>query len=67
MASHAKARAGFIARLVQSNHPSIDAARDLILEAKALEAIFAASRNTAKRRKAAHDRLDGVTPGEGFA
>jgi hypothetical protein len=34
---------------------TIEAARELILEARGLEAIFAASRNTARRRKRARD------------
>jgi hypothetical protein len=41
--------------MVRANHVTIDAARELILEARGLEAIFVASRNTA-RRKAARDR-----------
>jgi hypothetical protein len=37
--------------LVQLNHLDIAIARETILEARALEAIFTASRNTAKRRQ----------------
>jgi hypothetical protein len=36
--------------LVELNHLSIEAAREPVLEARGLEAIFVASRNTAKRR-----------------
>jgi hypothetical protein len=45
-----KTKAGLVL-LVQLNHLDIDIARATILEARALEAIFTASRNTAKRRQ----------------
>jgi hypothetical protein len=41
--------------MVRANHITIEAARELILEARGLEAIFVASRNTARRRKRARD------------
>jgi four helix bundle protein len=37
--------------LVELDHLNIDGARETILEARALEAIFTASRNTARRRQ----------------
>jgi len=40
-------------RMVELNHLTIDLARDLILESRGLEAILAASRDTARRRKRA--------------
>jgi hypothetical protein len=42
--------------MVRANQVPIEAARELILGARGLEAIFVASRNTARRRKAARDR-----------
>lgn len=68
-----KAKAALVL-LVQLEHVSIHASHELILEARGLEAIFRASRNTAKKRargrmvsrrnpseRAAH-ALDGKTP-----
>ena len=61
VARHAKrARASLLA-LVQANHLSIETARELILEAKALESIFTASRNTARRRKTARENRRSTT------
>jgi four helix bundle protein len=56
VARHAKRVRRMLLALVQANHLSIETARELILEARGLEAIFTASRNTAKRRKAARQR-----------
>jgi hypothetical protein len=56
VARQAKRARRMLLGLVQDNHLSIDTARELILEAKGLEAIFAASRDTAKRRKATRQR-----------
>ena len=42
--------------MVRANHITIEAARELILEARGLEAIVVASRNTARRRKAQRGR-----------
>jgi predicted TIM-barrel enzyme len=53
VARQAKRARTLLLALVQANQLSIETARALILEAKALESIFAASRNTAKRRKTA--------------
>jgi len=41
--------------MVHADHVTIEAAREVILEARGLEAIFVASRNTARRRKATRD------------
>ncbi len=50
VASNAKRARGALVLLVELGNVSIDAARETILEARGLEAIFTASRNTAKRR-----------------
>ena len=50
VARNAKKAKASLVMLVQLDHISIDVAREVILEAKALEAIFVASRNTAKKR-----------------
>ena len=50
VARNAKKAKASLVMLVQLDHISIDVAREAILEAKALEAIFVASRNTAKKR-----------------
>ena len=42
--------------LIQLDHVTIEAARELFLEAKGLEAIFKASRNRAMRRKRSRSR-----------
>jgi len=52
---HTKKAKASLVLLVELDHLSIGAARELILEARGLEAIFVASRNTAKRR--AHRRM----------
>jgi hypothetical protein len=51
VARNAKKAKAALVMLVQVNHLDIDIARETILEARALEAIFSASRNTAKRRR----------------
>jgi four helix bundle protein len=56
VARHAKRARRMLLALVQDNYLSIEIARELLLEAKGLEAMFAASRNTAKRRRAARQR-----------
>ena len=50
VARHAKRARTCLVLLVELNHISIDAAREVILDGRGLEAIFTASRNTAKRR-----------------
>jgi hypothetical protein len=50
VARNAKRAKSALVLLVQLDHLSIKDARDLIFEARGLEAIFIASRNTAKRR-----------------
>src|SRR4051812_49142149 len=50
VAREAKRARGNLQMLLQLNHVTIESARDVLLEARALEAIFRASRNTAKRR-----------------
>jgi hypothetical protein len=50
VARHAKRAKAALVLLVQLNLISIEVVRDLILEARGLEAIFLASRNTAKKR-----------------
>jgi hypothetical protein len=52
VARHAKRARALLQDMVQARFVSIYQARQLILEAKALEAIFRASRNTARRRRA---------------
>ena len=54
-----RARAG-LQLLLQLNHVTIADARDLMIEARAFEAIFVKSRNTAKRRH--RDSLAGRIP-----
>lgn len=53
VARHAKRSRTLLLDLVQGSHVSIDTAREVM---KGLEAIFAASRSTARRRKAARER-----------
>jgi four helix bundle protein len=53
VARHAKRVRRMLLALVQANYLAIETARELILEARGLEAIFTASRKTARRRKAA--------------
>ena len=50
VARHAKKAVACLVLLVELRHLPIEAARETILEARALEAIVAATRNTAKRR-----------------
>lgn len=50
VARNAKKAKVDLVMLVQLDYISIDIAREVILEAKALEAIFVASRNTSKKR-----------------
>ena len=64
VAIQAKRTRASLQLLLQLNHVTIEAARDLLFEARGLEAIFVASRNTAKRRHRA--RLGGAGTG-GFA
>lgn len=49
-ARHAKRATACLVLLLELNHVSIEEAREVILEARGLQAIFTASRNTAKRR-----------------
>lgn len=58
VAKQAKRARADVQMLLQLNHVTIEACRDLLLEARALEAIFRASRNTAKKRQKA--RLAGA-------
>jgi len=48
--SHARKATRLLRRLLDSNYLRIETARDIVLESRALTAIFEASRNTAKRR-----------------
>jgi hypothetical protein len=50
VASNAKKARGALVLLLEMGHVSIEAVREVILEARGLEAIFTVSRNTAKRR-----------------
>jgi hypothetical protein len=50
VAIHAKRARASLQLLLQLNHLTIADARDLMIEARAFEAIFVKSRNTAKRR-----------------
>jgi four helix bundle protein len=50
-ARHAKRARVLLLRMVELDHLTIEVARQLILEARVLEAILTASRNTARRRK----------------
>jgi len=52
-ARHAKRAKQILQELTQLNCAGIDTTRELILEARGIEAILSASKNTAKRRKAA--------------
>jgi hypothetical protein len=52
VARHAKRARTLLLDLVQANHLSIELARELILDARGFERIFAAARNTARRRRA---------------
>ena len=58
VAAQAKRTRASLQLLLQLNHVTIEAARDLLFEARGLEAIFVASRDTAKRRHRA--RLGGA-------
>jgi hypothetical protein len=58
VAKQAKRARACVQMLLQLNHATIEACRDLLLEARALEAIFRASRTTAKQRRKA--RLSGA-------
>jgi four helix bundle protein len=51
VARQAKRARGHVQMLLQLNHVTIEATRDLLLEARALEAIFRKSRETAKRHQ----------------
>ena len=51
VARNAKKAKASLMLLAQLGYVQIDAAREAIIEARALESIFAASRNTAKRRQ----------------
>jgi hypothetical protein len=53
VASQAKRARASVQMLLQLNHVTIEAARDVLLEARALEAIFRRSRETAKKRRRA--------------
>jgi hypothetical protein len=61
VARQAKQARACVQMLLQLNHVTIEACRDLLLEARALEAIFRASRNTAKQRQQV--RLSGKAAG----
>jgi hypothetical protein len=50
---HAKRARTLLLDLVQTNHLSIDVARELIIAGRGLERIFTAARNTARRRRTA--------------
>jgi hypothetical protein len=62
VARHAKRARILLLRMVEANYLTIEAARELILQARGLEAIFVASRNTAKRRQAARQRSTAELP-----
>jgi hypothetical protein len=62
VARQAKRARIVLLRMVETNYLTIDAARELILEARGLEAIFVASRNTARRRKRARQRSTAELP-----
>ena len=53
VASQARRARAAVQMLLQLNHVTIEAARDLLLEARALEAIFRRSRETAKKHRRA--------------
>jgi len=53
VASQARRARASVQMLLQLNHVTIEAARDLLLEARALEAIFRRSRETAKKHRRA--------------
>jgi hypothetical protein len=55
-ARHAKRARELLQDLAHLNYVSLEAARDLIHEARGLEAILVASRNTARRRRTARQR-----------
>ena len=60
VASQARRARASVQMLLQLNHVTIEAARDVLLEARALEAIFRRSRDTARKRHQA--RLAGPKP-----
>jgi len=55
-ARHARRERRILQDLTHLHHPSLDATRELILEARGIEAILTASRNTARRRRPARGR-----------
>ena len=60
VASQTKRARACVQMLLQLNHVTIEAARDVLLEARALEAIFRKSRDTAKKHH--RDRLGRPDP-----
>jgi hypothetical protein len=64
-ARHARRARRLLQDFVQMNYVTIVNAREVILEARALEAILVASRNTVRRRRKARQRR--VMAGERFA
>ena len=59
VARESKRARAHVQMLLQLNHMTIEATRDVLLEARALEAIFRKSRDTAKRRRALSKRAHG--------